>query len=81
MAAYKMAAVKVTPPNDFPPRPNKVTYGCYQSIPNALRFTKGGKGLTHHPVLTSWLYSHIEASVHDHEIFKIDVQYLLVYII
>jgi hypothetical protein len=27
------------------PRPNKVTYGCYPSIPHALRFTKGGKGL------------------------------------
>jgi len=44
MAAYKMAAVKVTPPN------NKVTYGCYPSIPHALRFTKGGKGLMPHPV-------------------------------
>jgi hypothetical protein len=50
MAAYKMAAVKFTPPNDFPPRSNKVTYGCYPSIPHALRFTKGGKGLMPHPV-------------------------------
>jgi len=32
------------------PRPNKVTYGCYPSIPHALRFTKGGKGLMPHPV-------------------------------
>jgi hypothetical protein len=46
MAAYKMAAVKVTPPNDFP-----LTYGCYPSIPHALRFTKGGKGLMPHPVV------------------------------
>ena len=48
MAAYKMAAVKVTPPNDFPPRPNKVTYGYYPSIPHVLRFTMGGKGLVPH---------------------------------
>jgi len=34
----------------LPPRPNKVTYGCYSPIPNALRFTKGGKGLTPHSV-------------------------------
>jgi hypothetical protein len=50
MDAYKMAAIKVTPTNDFPPRPNKVTYGCYPSIPHALRFTKVGKGLMPHPV-------------------------------
>jgi hypothetical protein len=44
-----MAAVKVTPRND-PPMPNKVTYGCYPSIPHVLRFTKGGKGLMHHSI-------------------------------
>jgi hypothetical protein len=32
------------------PRPKKVTYGCYPSIPHALRFTKGAKGLMAHPV-------------------------------
>jgi hypothetical protein len=50
MAAYKMAAVKVTPPNDFPLGLIGVTYGCYPSIPHALRFTKDGKGLMPHPV-------------------------------
>jgi hypothetical protein len=34
----------------LPPRPNKVTYGCYPSIPHALRFTKGDNELTTHPV-------------------------------
>jgi hypothetical protein len=29
MAAYKMAAVKVTP---LPPRPNKATYGCGKGL-------------------------------------------------
>jgi hypothetical protein len=41
------------------PRPNKVTYGCYPSIPHALRFTKGGKwlgkGLMPHSVVCSVL--------------------------
>jgi hypothetical protein len=50
MAAYKMAAVKVTPPNDFPLGLIR-SHGCYPSIPHALRFTKGGKGLMPHPAL------------------------------
>jgi hypothetical protein len=28
----------------------QITYGFYPSIPHALRFTKGGKGLMPHPV-------------------------------
>jgi hypothetical protein len=39
MAAYKMAAVNVTPPNDFP-------LGLIRSH----MVTKGGKGLMPHPV-------------------------------
>jgi hypothetical protein len=46
MAAYKMAAVKFTPTNDFP-------LGLIRShmvVIHALRFTKGGKGLMPHSV-------------------------------
>ena len=38
------------------PRPNKVTYGCYPSIPHALRFTKGSKGLMPHPVVPALMH-------------------------
>ena len=34
-----------------------VTYGCYPSIPHALRFTKGCKGLMPHPVYYALLHT------------------------
>jgi hypothetical protein len=37
----------------LPSRPNNVTCGWYPSIPYALWFTKGGRGITPHPV--EWL--------------------------
>jgi len=45
-----MAAVKITPRNDFPLGLIRSHMVCYPSIPHALRFTKGGKGLMPHPV-------------------------------
>jgi len=50
----------------LPPRPNKVTYGCYPSIHHALRFTKGGKGLMPHPVQS--LHSK-KVQTHTHTLF------------
>jgi hypothetical protein len=48
------------------PRPNKVTYGCYPSIPYALRFTKGGRGLMPHPIYVQLYYALYEISYYVH---------------